>query len=540
MNSTSVLALSVFQDPNRSGGQSSGEVGAPSVWSVVRGSVVLGQGQTSASFLGARAEVFGVRYNDTTTVRAALSPTTDGGAERVVAASLRWIDENAGDMGPPAFVRIADWGWQSVGRMTTNADRVVMDEAWRGGALRLEGASPNNAQVTGNAWNNTVELGVRTGQVLAGAGNDTIKGGAGNDTLQGGTGNDSVLGGAGDDFVWGENGVDSLWGGAGNDAMLGGAGLDVLYGGDGNDSLDGGSEDDRLWGGSGNDTLWGGTGNDTLDGGAGNDTLDGSVGADLMEGGEGNDVLRSRSPLDSSADTLYGGAGDDALWGSRFGDVMEDRLGANTFYTLGNDTVLAGDGNDTVYGDVGAQRIETGAGNDLVVDQAASGSVRVFLGAGDDVALGHTRALSVEGGAGHDSLVGGTGNDSLYGGVGNDTLEAGLGGYDRLFGGDGNDVLVLRGGRSTGGLGSDLFALSGGGGARYTIVDFARAQGDRIGLERVAYNALASEWQDGVLNSYTVVDTAAGFELRSTTSSEVITFEGVEATGLSLSWFEAV
>jgi Ca2+-binding RTX toxin-like protein len=536
MNTTSLLALSVFNDTDRSGGQSSSEVGSPSAWSVQRGQLVLGMGQTDATFQGARAEVAGVRYNDTTTVRATLAPTAEDGPERVIGASLRWIDENAGDEGPSAFVRIADWGWQSVGRMTTNADRVVMDEAWRGGALRLEGASANLAQVTGNTWNNTIELGTRTGQVLAGAGNDVVRGGAGNDTIQGGTGNDSLVGNGGDDIVWGENGVDSLSGGTGDDVLWGGAGVDMLYGGDGDDTLDGGTEADKLYGGTGNDTMLGGTGNDGLWGGDGNDSLEAGIGADTLYGGAGNDVLRSRDANDTSADVLYGGAGDDALWGSRFGDLMDDREGANTFQLLGNDTVLAGAGNDTVYAGSGAQRVELGGGSDLFVDQATSGSVRVFLGEGDDQVIGRTRALFVDAGDGEDDVEGGSGNDSLYGGIGDDTLDGGFGGYDRLFGGDGNDVLIMNGGRSTGGLGADLFVI--GGGSRLTVVDFSRAQGDKVGLEAEPYNALADDWSDGVLDGYDVVATATGFEMRSTTSSEVLVFEGIGSTGLSLAWFE--
>lgn len=538
MDTTSFLALSVFYDPNRSGGQSSGEVGAIADWSVLRGQLVLGAGETSASYAGAQAQVSGVRFNDTIDVRAVLAPTQEGGPERVVAASLRWIDENAGDAGPNGTVKIADWGWQSVGRLTTSADRVVMGEEWLGGAVRLEGASANLAQVTGNSWSNTIELGSRTGQVLAGGGHDTIKGGAGNDTLIGDAGNDSVQGNDGDDILWGGAGTDRLWGGIGQDSLSGGDAKDDLYGGDGNDTLDGGADVDRLWAGAGDDSVTAGTGNDTLWGDAGNDTMDGGVGADWLYGGDGNDVLRTRSSTDTSADTLYGGAGDDALWGSKFGDLLEDTEGANTFYTLGNDTVMAGVGNDTVYGGVGSQRVELGEGDDVFVDTATSGSIRVFLGDGNDEVDGEGRALWVDTGAGDDWVVGSSGNDSLYGGDGSDTLEGGRSGYDRLFGGDGSDVLVMNGGRGTGGQGVDIFVLDGGGRARYAVVDFSRSSGDTIGLETTAYDALASDWQDGTLNGFTLVNTAAGFEMRSTTSPEVIVFEGITSAGFNLSWFQ--
>jgi Ca2+-binding RTX toxin-like protein len=50
-------------------------------------------------------------------------------------------------------------------------------------------------------------------------------------------------------------------------------------------------------------------------------------------------------------------------------------------------------------------------------------------------------ALTVDGGDGHDVLVGGAGNDTLLGGAGDDVLIGGPG-QDRLDGGTGNNIVI--------------------------------------------------------------------------------------------------
>jgi hypothetical protein len=91
-------------------------------------------------------------------------------------------------------------------------------------------------------------------------------------------------------------------------------------------------------------------------------------------------------------------------------------------------------------------------GNNLVTDintiqaiivDGGNGTIGSF-GNGDDELLidPFFRGLaSIQGGAGHDTLVGGSGNDSLDGGDGDDQLVGGLG-NDRLIGGRGDDELA--------------------------------------------------------------------------------------------------
>jgi Ca2+-binding RTX toxin-like protein len=81
----------------------------------------------------------------------------------------------------------------------------------------------------------------------------------------------------------------------------------------------------------------------------------------------------------------------------------------------------------------------------------------VFVLGGNDTVTGSTISELIFGNDGQDSISGGEGNDSLFGGKGN----------DQLFGGAGDDFLDTL----TGGLGSDTFALSTGGGLDI-ITDF--------------------------------------------------------------------
>ena len=76
---------------------------------------------------------------------------------------------------------------------------------------------------------------------------------------------------------------------------------------------------------------------------------------------------------------------------------------------------------------------------------------------------------------------------------GGDDILRGFGGDDQLFGGNGNDLLLGKGGldRMHGGAGADRFALRllsdapVGGPGHDEVLDFSRAQHDRIDLSRL-------------------------------------------------------
>lgn len=83
------------------------------------------------------------------------------------------------------------------------------------------------------------------------------------------------------------------------------------------------------------------------------------------------------------------------------------------------------------------------------------------------------------GGVKGDEIHGGDGNDRLFGGKGGDLL-AGDGGSDRLIGGNGVDALE-------GGTGADVFIFrhAAEAGRGDVILDFSRAEGDRIDLSGI-------------------------------------------------------
>ncbi|UGQ47308.1 Ig-like domain-containing protein [Massilia endophytica] len=146
---------------------------------------------------------------------------------------------------------------------------------------------------------------------------------------------------------------------------------------------------------------------------------------------------------------------------------------------------------------------------------AGNGDDRVFGNDGADVLDGGNGADSLSGGDGADQLKGGNGDDVLSGGAGADMLEGGNG-ADILFGGLGNDVL-------SGGLGGDKFVVAAG--SHTVITDFGN--GDRV---------LTGYTGDGSLASLTAFAGVAGspFNFADTDSDGNGTLDAVAVTGQAL------
>ncbi len=202
-----------------------------------------------------------------------------------------------------------------------------------------------------------------------------------------------------------------------------------------------------LFGGAGNDTLTGGSGADMIFGQAGNDTLLGLGGADLLFGGADNDILT-------------GGAGNDMVFGESGNDRMVWNPGDGT------DLDEGGDDTDTVEvnGGNGAEQFTTTANGTRVrfdrvnpapfsLDIGTSENLVVNMNGGADTfsATGNLAALiriTVDGGAGDDTILGSNGADTLLGGDGNDFID----------GNQGNDIALL-------GAGDDTFQWDPGDGS---------------------------------------------------------------------------
>ena len=241
------------------------------------------------------------------------------------------------------------------------------------------------------------------------------------------------------------NGMDNrLVANAGKASFIdGGAGSDFILGSD-------------LWG----DTLLGGAGNDTINGHGGNDTLAGGSSDDLLYGEDGNDLLNGNS----GHDVLVAGWGNDTIYGEDGNDVG--------FGEGGDDLIVLGFGNDRGYGQDGNDVLFGEGGDDILV-----------AGWGNDVAYGQEGQDQLFGEGGDDRLFGGNGDDGLYGQLGNDFVN-GEAGNDVINGGDGFDTLI-------GGAGSDIFFFDRPNGGTDMIMDFNRAEGDRIYVSASAFSAPA-------------------------------------------------
>lgn len=158
------------------------------------------------------------------------------------------------------------------------------------------------------------------------------------------------------------------------------------------------------WGTDGDDTLVGTAGNDVIAGLAGRDVITPGAGADLICGGAGGDQV-------SYADHLQAVEAD--LWQTDLADHTGD----------------IGDDGSAADGPLGAR--------DTILPDVES-----ILGSPfDDLLGGNVRANFLDGGAGNDTLNSLAGNDVLVGGPGDDSLDGWLG-IDAFFGGPGVDTIA--------------------------------------------------------------------------------------------------
>ena len=252
--------------------------------------------------------------------------------------------------------------------------------------------------VFGDGANNTITISRdAAGKILVNGGAVTVRGGtatvantsliqvfglAGNDTLTLNEANGALpaaklFGGPDNDVLTGGSGADQLFGQAGTDTLLGKGGNDLLFGGAANDTLTGGDADDQVFGQAGNDRMIWNPGDDT----------------DLNEGGDGTDTVE-----------VNGGNGSEQFTATANGTrVRFDRVSPAPF------------------------SLDIGTSEKLVLN--ANGGDDTFSATGNLAAL---IAITVDGGAGNDTILGGNGVDTLLGGDGNDFVDGNQGHRQRL------------------------------------------------------------------------------------------------------------
>lgn len=248
---------------------------------------------------------------------------------------------------------------------------------------------------------------------------------------------DQVIGTANSETLNGTAFDDELVGLGGNDILNGGAGADVMDGGTGNDTYmvddlgdivietaNGGTDttqttlaartlaanlENLTFAGTGD---FAGTGNalaNTITGGNGNDTLDGAGGNDRLVGGLGNDTYIVSETGDVVVEVISQGV-----------DTVRTTLAAHTLASNVENLVYTGTGNFSGTGNVDANSISGGAGNDIL-DGGSGGNDSLFGNDGNDTLRGQGGDDLLEGGLGDDTLDGGSGNDTMRGGSGDDT-----------------------------------------------------------------------------------------------------------------------
>jgi Ca2+-binding RTX toxin-like protein len=297
--------------------------------------------------------------------------------------------------------------------------------------------------VMGDSLDNTIEISRNAGGgILVNNGAVAVVGGA---PSVANTALIRVFGLGGDDTITlneanGALPVANLYGGSGTDTLIGGAGGDLVFGQSGEDELQGKGGFDFLFGGSGDDDLTGGDADDFVFGQNGGDQMIWNPGddTDLNEGGGGVDQ------------TLVNGAGADEQFtttanGTR---VRFDRLNPAPF------------------------SIDIGTTEQLVVN--ANGGNDQFSATGNLAAL---IQITVDGGAGDDTLLGSNGIDLLIGGDDDDFIDGQQGADVALLGegddkfqwdpGDGSDTVEGQNGHDTmvfnGSAGNETFEASANG-----------------------------------------------------------------------------
>lgn len=259
----------------------------------------------------------------------------------------------------------------------------------------------------------------------------------------------------------------------------------TLFGGTGNDQLTGGSSGDMLFGQAGNDILLGRGGSDLLFGGADDDTLTGGDGDDQMFGEAGNDRM-IWNPGDDS-DLMEGGAGTDTA-------EVNGGNGAEVFTVTANGTRVRFDRLDPA-----PFAIDIGTTERLVVNM--NGGNDSFSATGNLAAL---IGITVDGGAGNDTILGSNGADLLLGGDGNDFIDGQQGNDTALLGagddvfqwdpGDGSDTVEGQDGTDTmlfnGSNGDETFTTSANGGRVLFTRNLGNIVMDLNDVESIDLNAL--------------------------------------------------
>ena len=348
-----------------------------------------------------------------------------------------------------------------------------------------------DATIEGGAGNDSVYNEGNSAFINTGVGNDTVRNwqgtylrielGDGKDSIENAIGhNTTINAGYGDDYINNSSSnYVSIYAGYGNDFVWNweGNGTTVELS-EGNDSI-------TNWHGS-SSTIFGGGGEDfihnndanysSIDAGDGNDFIrNESSQQATLSGGSGNDTISIDGSSSYTMIQYAPGDGYDWIYGYNFGDTISIGGGHYTLETLGSSVVVnvigsgamtldsASDkdiyitggnlsvpaifteGDDYYSNDTPNTVLSALSGNDTIFNGA--NSVTAYLGAGNDFISqnGYSEYITVDGGAGNDTILGRYWYSSLSGGAGDDVINISSGDVDRatINGGYGNDTIYF-------------------------------------------------------------------------------------------------
>jgi Ca2+-binding RTX toxin-like protein len=374
--------------------------------------------------------------------------------------------------------------------ITANGSRVRFDRV-SPAPFFLDIGTTENLVVNANGGDDTITA----GNGLAGLIKLTIDGGAGNDTITGGDGNDTLIGGDGNDVIIGGRGNDTAQLGAGDDTFVWnpGDGSDVVEGQDGTDTLvfngSNVSEKISISANHGRVSLVRDVGNVTMDlNGVEHIQLNALGGADNITVNDLSGTGVTQAAIDLASPP-----------GSGIGDGAADSVTVNA--TKGDDVIaVQGQGGSLTV--AGLSEVVTISGSE------ATDALTVAGGNGNDTLSAATMlantVLTLDGGAGNDTIIGSQGADLLLGGDGNDVVSGGRGNDTALLG-NGNDTFIWNPGDGSdiveGQAGTDTLVFNGANinenmdisanGQRVRLFrDVANITMDLDGVEHIQVNAL--------------------------------------------------
>jgi len=284
-------------------------------------------------------------------------------------------------------------------------------------------------EANGQAGDDTIFGSTSDDRLFGGLGDDVLIPGQGADDLDGGDDNDTVqelAGGNSNGRVFLDEGTAFL--SSGNDTVT--RIENALLQGDGNYRIHGDSADNVLTTAGGIDIVTGRGGDDTISTGDDEDLLVGGAGSDILSGGKGADFLLSDSDGAAGVEDFYdGGEGFDRLSYSNDFNLLRNfgRNGvpqqAEVLAALTPGLVV---GSVRIFGETGLIERLDADGDVIATDTAVN--IESFIGSdADDVIhgkIGEFRNQTSVNGAGGDDIVFADGANTVEGGDGDDLLVA--------------------------------------------------------------------------------------------------------------------